>query len=234
MANNNDTVGIQDVAGVQSRVSWSAIIGGSVVAISVYILLGLFFAGVGLSLTEAGVREGTAAWVAVIANVISVALALFLGGCTTSMLTAGETRREAMVYGLLTWAVVTGFTLWMVGMGMRTGYNAMLSASMVAQQSNQNWEQTARDAGITQAQIDNLKQQSDPAAVRAQANDPANREAMHDGAQMAVWGTLLGTLLSLGAAVAGAVSGAGPSFRFFPTATVVRREHHQGQGLATS
>jgi type IV secretory pathway TrbD component len=221
----NETVGIQDVAGVHSRVSWSAIIGGSVVAMSVYVLLGLFFAGVGLSLTEAGVRDGTAAWVAVIANVLSVILALFLGGCTTSILTAGETRREAMIYGLLTWAVVTGFTLWMVGMGMRTGYNAMLSASMVARQDgSQNWEAVARDAGFTQAQVDNMKAQADPAQLRAEANNPANREALHDGAQMAVWGTLVGTLLSLGASVFGAVSGAGPAFRFFPTATVVRRE----------
>ena len=48
---------IEDVAGLKSRVSWGAIIGGSLIALAAYVILGLFFAGVGLSLTEAGVRN---------------------------------------------------------------------------------------------------------------------------------------------------------------------------------
>jgi Kef-type K+ transport system membrane component KefB len=223
------TVGIEDVAGVQSRVSWGAIFGGSVIALSVYLLLGLFFAGVGLSLNRAGVEAGNAAIVSIVAGVLSIVVALWCGGCVTSILTAGETRREAIIHGVLTWAVVTGFTLAMVGMGLRTGYNALLGAALVGQSTeaaNRSWEQVARDNGIPQERIDQLKRDLNLQNAQAQANNPENRNEVSKGAMIATWSVFAGTLLSIGAAVLGGLSGMGPTFRLFPgvVATAERRE----------
>ena len=220
------TVGIEDVAGVKSRVSWGAIFGGAFVALAVYLLLTIFFAGVGLSLTELGVRGGTAATIAIIAGVLSVILAMFCGGCVTSVLTAGETRREAMLHGVLTWAVVTAIAIGMVMMGLRGGYNALLGAALVAQNTETgqaaqaDWERAAREAGISQDRINQVRQGLNPEL----AQNPENVEAARRGAMIAAWSTLAGTLLSMGAAVLGALASVGPTFRLFPAATVVTEE----------
>lgn len=219
-------VGIEDVAGVKSRVSWGAVIGGAAVALSVYFVTTVFFAGVGLSLTEFGVRTGAATTIAVVAGVLCVVLAMYCGGCVTSVLTAGETRREAMIHGLLTWAVVTAFAVGMVGMGLRGGYNALLGAAMVSNAGDQanDWEDAARRAGVPQDRINQWKATTTPENVRQQAQSPENVEAARRGAMIAAWGTLAGTLLSIGAAVLGALTSVGPTFRLFPATAVVATE----------
>lgn len=219
------SVGIEDVAGLKSRVSWGAIMGGSLIALATYLVLGLFFAGVGLSLTEAGVRAGTAMWVAVVANVISLVIALFIGGWVTTQLTAGETRQEAWIHGVLTWGVVTAAAIFMVTQGLTGGYNALLGAALVGQNSdNSNWEAAARQAGVPPQTIENWRQGLDPERLRAEAQNPENVEKARRTAMIVSWSALLGTLMSIGAAVLGALTGMGPTFRLFPTAVVAERE----------
>jgi hypothetical protein len=219
------SVGIEDVAGLKSRVSWGAIVGGSLIALATYLVLGLFFAGVGLSLSEAGVRARTATWVAVVANVISLVVALFVGGWVTTQLTAGETRQEAWIHGVLTWGVVTAAAIFMVTQGLTGGYNALLGAALVGQNTeNANWEAAARQAGIAPQTIENWKQGLNPEQLRAEAQKPENIDAARQTAMIVSWSTLLGTLLSIGAAVLGALTGMGPTFRLFPAAVVAERE----------
>jgi hypothetical protein len=218
-------VRIEDVAGVKSRVSWGAIFGGAFIALAVYLVLALFFAGVGLSLTEAGVRAGTATWVAVIANVLSLIIALFVGGWVTSQLTVGETRQEAWIHGILTWAMVTAIAIAMVAFGLRGGYNALLGVAMVAEPTaGQNWEQAARQAGIPQERIEQWRQGLAADNIQAQIQDPRVRAEAREAAMIATWSTLAGTLLSIGAAVLGALSGMGPTFRLFPNTVVAEQE----------
>lgn len=212
---------IEDVAGLKSRVSWGAIIGGSLIALAAYVILGLFFAGVGLSLTEAGVRTGTATTIAVIANVISMVVALFIGGWVTTQLTAGETRQEAWIHGVLTWGVVTAAAIFMVTQGLQGGYNALLGAALVGQNADTaNWENAARQAGISQATIDSWRQGLSPENLRAEAQNPENVAQARQTAMIVSWSTLLGTLLSIAAAVLGSLAGMGPTFRLFPAAVV--------------
>jgi hypothetical protein len=220
-------VRIEDVAGLKSRVSWGAIAGGSLLALATYLVLGLFFAGVGLSLTQAGVQAGTATWVAVVANVISMVVALFVGGWVTTQLTAGETRQEAWIHGVLTWGVVTAVAIFMVTQGLQGGYNALLGAALVGQNADSaNWENAARQAGISPQTIEGWKQGLDPERLRAEAQRPENVDAARRTAMIVSWSTLLGTLLSIGAAVLGALAGMGPTFRLFPAAVVAEREVH--------
>ncbi|HUR52651.1 MAG TPA: hypothetical protein VMZ71_00840 [Gemmataceae bacterium] len=216
-------VRIEDVQGVRSRVSWSAILGGAVIALATYLVLTFFFAALGFSLSEAGVRENAVSIGALVAAVLTIALALYFGGWVTTQLSVGETRCEAMIYGLLTWAVVMAFSIGMIGMGMRAGYFAVVSGTLVAQNSGYtgaNWEAGARAMGASDQSIANMKASMDPNRVQAAANDPATREQLRQGAVVAAWSAFAGTLLSIAACVFGAVAGRGATFRLFPVATV--------------
>jgi hypothetical protein len=203
------------------------------VTLAAYLVLTFLCAAIGLSLTETTLRGETLAIGAVVAAIIVMAGSLFLGGWITTQLSVGENTREAVIYGVLTWAVVTAISLALVGTGIRAGYMALMGSALVAQNEQQvrgkNWEELAREAGVSQQKIEEVKQAADPNRVRAEANDPANREKVRDTSITTAWALFGGTLLSIGAAVGGAVVGKGASFRLFrqvPVAAVAveRRE----------
>jgi len=207
-----------DLVGVKSRVSWSAILGGTVIALSCYMVLTLLLGAIGITLTEAGVRDNAVGIGVILAMISTIVVSLFLGGWVSSQLTVGENRQEAAIYGFLTWAAVTGVALCLVTMGVRAGYFAVVGGSMVAQNNERisSWEETARQAGVPQSQIDSAKNAMDPNRVRAEANDPVNQERAAKAAVAASWAALVGTMLSMAAAVAGGLAGRGSTFRLFP------------------
>lgn len=221
----------EEFVNMRSRVSWGAILGGSVIALTVYFVLTLLFTGVNLSLPEAGVRAGTVSIVAVVTSVLSMLIALFIGGWVTSCLTVGENRQEAVIHGVLTWAVVTAAMVMLVGAGFRAGYNALLTTSLAAHHASPNasWEDAARAAGISEERITQLRRDLNPDNVRAAATDPDNQEEARRGVMTAVWSILIGTVLGLATAAGGALAGAGPYFhRFFPSTIY----HASGETLA--
>jgi len=224
----------QDLVGMKSRISWGAIFGGSVIALTVYVVLTLLFAGVGLSLTEANVRSPVVNAFAVIAAVLSVILANFVGGWVTTQLTVGEDRREAVIHGILTWATVTGLAVLLALVGFRGGYNALLGASLIADRQVTLDEATwaFRNAGISPEKIDQLRANAtphpDPSRIdNAVADDKAQERKL----MVATWSILVGTVLAMGAAAFGALVGAGPVFRFLP---VVLSNGRRGLALTPS
>jgi ABC-type transport system involved in multi-copper enzyme maturation permease subunit len=96
-----ETVQTQDLVPVRSRISWSAILGGAVVAMAIYLLLG----ALGLTLTDrVGSQElgmGAAVWA-----VATLLVSLFVGGFVTSQCTVGESKTESTIYGVIVWGVV--------------------------------------------------------------------------------------------------------------------------------
>jgi len=229
---NTREVRFEDVVGLKSRISWGAVVAGSVVAFAVYLVLTLFFTGIGLSLSQAGVRDGVIGTGAVIAGILSIVVALFCGGCVTTQLTSGETKNEAVIHGVLTWATVTGLSLFMVAMGVRAGYNAALGAAYAADTTDArlrpNWEQAARDAGVSQEQIDRARQSIQPDNLRQKLQDPQLQDAARTNAMAAAWITLAGTLLAMGSAIGGALFGSGPRFRLL-TPVAVRATSERSQ-----
>jgi hypothetical protein len=221
-------VHVEDVAGVRSRVSWGAMFGGAAIALACSLVLTFFFAAVGLSLTEADLRADAIGIGAIVAAVVTLVVSLFVGGWVTTQLTAGETRQEAVIYGVLTWALVTAAAIAMVGMNARTGYFALVGGTLVVQTApaaqQRNWEDMARAAGVPQDRIDAAKQGLDPNKARAAADDPEARRRAEHAAVVASWSGLVALLLSIGAAIAGAVAGAGPTFRLLPVANTRRHE----------
>lgn len=215
----NSPVEFEDVSSVGSRISWAAILGGSVITIATYLVLTFLFAALGLTLTDAGVRANSVGIGAIVAAVVAMAAALFFGGWVTTQLSVGENSREAAIYGVLMWAVVTAFSLMLVGMGVRAGYMALVGGTLVGQNSQalqqRSWEDLAREAGVPAERVTEARNAADPNKVRADLNDPATRERIESGSVMAAWAVFTGTLISIGAAVTGAMVGRGASFRLF-------------------
>jgi len=211
-----------DLVGVKSRVSWSAILAGAVMALACYFVLTLLFAAVGISLNEAGVRANAVGIGVLVAMILSIVISLFLGGWIASQMTVGENRQEAVIYGLLTWAAVTAISLCLIGVGLKAGYFAAVSGSMIVQNNERipAWDDTLRTAGVTEAQITQIRGWTDPNRIREAANDPANQERAREAAMYAAWIALVGTMLAMAASVGGAMVGRGTTFRLFPVARV--------------
>jgi len=214
---NTDTVRPEDVTSVGTRISWGAVIAGGVVAMAIYLVLTTLGSAIGFSIGR-DTRVETLAGGALVWAIITTALALFAGGWTTSQLTAGETKCESMIHGLILWGTVVAAMLWMTAAGVRSGFNAMLNVAYAGgTMTDGDMESAARQMGFTQEQIDQararLSRNAD--AARDAANDADTRAQMTEsarrGAMMLTWGGLFAMLLSMGAAIGGALVGAGPS-----------------------
>jgi hypothetical protein len=215
-----------DLVGVKSRVSWSAILAGTVVAIACYLVLTLLLAAIGISLTDAGVRANAVTTTVLICAILAIVVSMFLGGWVSAQMTVGENEREAGIYGILTWAAVTAVSVFMVSVGVRAGYYAAVGGAMIVQNNEriQPWEETARQAGVPEKQINDAKAAIDPNRVRTDVLGPVNTDRTREAAMAAAWIALVGTMLSMAASVGGAMVGRGTAFRLYPVATIRRDE----------
>jgi hypothetical protein len=110
---------------VRSRVSWGAIAAGAMVAVAVYFLLTLLGVAVGLEVSanrsDVNLGAGAALW-----SILTLLLAMFIGGWATSRLAVGETKLEAILYGVILWGVLFIGMFWLFGVGVRVGFGAMM------------------------------------------------------------------------------------------------------------
>ena len=116
---------VEDIRSVGSRVSWAAIFAGGILAFAIYFLLMILGSAVGLTLKDR-VNTGPLQTTAIVWTLLTFCVALFVGGIITSLFTVGENKVEAMVYGILMWALVTGSLIVLGGLGVRSGFNAMM------------------------------------------------------------------------------------------------------------
>lgn len=208
----------EDVLPVRSRVNWGPIFAGAMAALAVYFLLTLLGSAIGFSIGEE-VRAGTLATGAAAWAILATVLSLFFGGWIVSRLTIGETKTEAVLYGVILWGIVFAMLLWLLGSGIKTGFNAMVGVASASQvmaadsSGHVDWQDAARRAGIPQERITEWQQQvKDLPAKVHQAIGGADHTAT---AARASWWAFAGTLLSMLAAIGGAVYGAGPRFHRF-------------------
>jgi hypothetical protein len=201
---NEETVRTRDVLPVYSRVSWGALLAGLFVTLAVFVVLSALGAAIGISAADAAGRDTIAVGAGVWA-VATALLAFFCGGCVVSRCTAGETRAEAVMYGTILWGAAFAMILWATGSVLRTGTTlAVGSANVAANVENvpPTWEQSARRAGLTEAQINQMRAEMPTAAQ------------VRDVSANAAWWSFAGIVLSLGAAIGGAVLSAGPNPAF--------------------
>lgn len=217
----------RDVMPIRSRVSWSAVLAGAVIAITITLFLTVFSGTLGLTLNDQGVRSGTAALVSVIAAIFAGMVGLFVGGWTTSRLIVGEDKCEAGIHGLLMWATVFVITAGLIGTGVKSGYNALLAGAIVGQNAD-TWEEAAVRAGVSQERINQIKAQNNPETVKAQVQSPENQEKAREAGIAIGWSSLAAMVFTLLTSMAGALFGAGPEFKIShlirPSGTTARRE----------
>jgi len=213
----NDTpVQAEDVIPVRSRISWSAIVAGSLLALAVFFLLSLLGSAIGLSIHD-NVNGRSLAIGAVVWAVIVTAAALFLGGFIASQMTTGENKIEGALYGLLVWALTFGLLLFMAAQGVKAGFSAMVGMANAGSNAQAagggTWEDTLRGMGVPASEIDRVRSTIPDATARTReaANDPANQ----DLTARVAWYSFLGTLVSMLAAGIGGYAGSGPTLRLF-------------------
>ena len=196
MTNSNASPRVEDLALVGTRISWGAILAGAMVALGMYFLLSTLAAAVGMSVSDRGdptkLEIGAVVW-----TFLTTVAALFVGGLVTSLFTAGENKTEAMLYGAIMWAVLVVILLHLGTAGVRTGFNAMAASAHSVQMS------PAPNTG-------NAEQ------------DAENRRLALEAASRVTWYVFFGTWISIFAAVAGALVGAGPTFRIVSVAPTQR------------
>jgi hypothetical protein len=205
---NDTSIRAEDVLPVRSRISWGAIVAGSVLALAFYFLLTLFGSAIGLSIhgnvSDRGLAIGAVIWA-----ILVTAGCLFIGGCIASNLTTGENKVEGVMYGLLVWGVVFAMLIFMLASGARSGFSAMMGMASTSAESGMTWEEMARRSGVPQAEIDRMRTTLPENAAQARA------VVTEENATRAAWYSFLGTLISMIAAGLGGFVGAGPTLRLF-------------------
>jgi len=198
-------VGPEDVLGVDSRVSWEAVVAGAMVALAAYVTLSLFALALGLSISDQTWGRNLAVSAVAISGLILV-LSLFLGGYVASACTAGEQPREAGIYGVLVWGTV--FVLLLIGgFGFGLGHLSGLREISPANATVRT-EQMKQDLGLTDEQVQKYE---------AKVRDAGTGLDVHTA--RAAWWATAGIAFSLLAAVAGGWLGAGPGLVLRPTST---------------
>jgi hypothetical protein len=114
-----------DLLSVRSRISWGAIAAGAMVSLSIYIVLSLLGVALGIEAVVRGASAHLGAGTAIY-SILTLLLAMFFGGWTTSRLAVGESKLEALLYGVILWGTLFIGMVWLLSAGIRTGFGAMI------------------------------------------------------------------------------------------------------------
>ncbi len=233
-----------DLLGVKSRVSWGAIAAGAMVSLTIYMVLTLFGLALGIELAVRGTGERLGTGTAIY-SIVAMLLSMFFGGWATSRLAVGESKTEAVLYGLILWGVLFLGMIWLVGAGLRTGFGAMVGAASglytTQEDGGVDVDRMSRDlkrAGVDDASVDKYRRayervRDDPSSAadvgREMKNDPEVRHAgsvAADKARYITWWTLFGVLASLATVVVGTLMGSGELLQPVPILGVRREPRH--------
>jgi len=193
-----ERVEINDVASVGSRISWGAILAGAFVSLAMMITLGVLCSALGLTVSDR-MSDRTMYYGAMICAAVVILGSLFVGGYIVSCATAGETKTESIMYGIILWGAVVAIMTGLTAAGVNVGANAVMAANHT---TNNNAVTLPSDewltqVGLTPAQVERFHQYKD--------------EVRPSSSATAAWWTFAGILLSMAASVGGAILGAGPT-----------------------
>jgi len=228
-----------DLLAVKSRVSWGAIIAGAMIALTIYVVLALLGIALGIEVAVRGPNVYFGAGAAIY-SILSLLLAMFFGGWATSRLAVGESKTEAVLYGLILWGVLFAGMIWLVTAGIRTGFGAMVgvaSGAYADEGGSVDVDRVAGDlkrAGVDEATVNKYRSyyervRNDPGSApdvgREVSKDPEAREAGREAAQAArsaSWWSLVGVLVSLATVIFGSLVGSGELLQPVPILGVRR------------
>jgi len=182
-----------DLLSVGTRISWGSVLAGVAVALTTIILMGVLATATGLSV-QSRMNDRSLWYGAIICWIVTMLGAMFLGGLVVSRLTAGEDKTEAVTYGVVLWGTLFVFLALLTATGANTGINALAVRN------------EARPT-LSKDFFEGMKlSEEQTTAIRDKLNEGAPRF----DAATAAWWSFAGMLLSLGASIGGAITGAGP------------------------
>src|SRR3954454_616694 len=204
MAGTTTTPKAADLLSVRSRVSWGAIAAGAMVALAIYFFLTLLGVALGIEAAARG-RDTNLGPGAALYAILSLLLSMFFGGWATSRLAVGETKLEAVLYGIILWGVLFTGMLWLVGNGIRVGFVALVgTASGAYTTAEGGWDyarlgEALKQAGVDRATADKAvdeirRVQSDPNALPGVARENIDPGSATRVARTAAWYSLLGVV----------------------------------------
>lgn len=172
------------------RVSWGGIFGGVLVAVGLLLLLAALGVAVGISAVQptqtelARVGTGAGIWAGV-----SLLIALFVGGYVATRIGATHDASTGFFAGFLVWVVSLLLVTYLAASGVSSLAGGAFSLMGGAQQVVQQVEQQAQNVQQNLPQLQQKAEQVKPQASRA------------------AWATFGALILSLAAAVIGALAG---------------------------
>jgi hypothetical protein len=235
-----------DLLAVKSRVSWGAIAAGAMIALTIYVTLALLGVALGVEAVVRGPNDYFGTGAAVYA-IFSLLVAMFFGGWAASRLAVGESKLEAVLYGVILWGVLFAGMIWLLTAGIRTGFGAMVGAAAgtyTGDGGRVDVDRIARDlqrAGADDATVRKYRDyyervRDDPVAAgdvgREIANDPAARQSGRQAARVArqaSWWSLAGVLVSLATVIVGSLVGSGELLQPVPLLGVRRPPRPQAR-----
>ena len=150
-------------------------------------------------------QNGGAIW-----TVLATCVAMFAGGLVTALLTTGENKVEAALYGIVMWAAVVA----VIAHGASAGAGLLADNTVTMRpHASRTWESGARDAGVTDAQIEEWRTKT----AGKDRTETRTSEGSDATTNRAIWYAFGGIWLSMIAATLGAIFGAGPTFRLITT-----------------
>jgi hypothetical protein len=212
-----------DLLAVRSRVSWGAIAAGAMVSLAIFVLLTLLGVALGVEVAVRGTSYSSSniGAGAAIYSILSLALAMFFGGWSTSRLAVGESKLEAILYGVILWGLLFAGLLWLVSSGVRTGFSAVVGMTTGAYSSEGSGSSAGGSRPVDVGDIEKLgldreqaqkvrdyvgKMQNAPAET---VRDVASQPEVQQATRQAAWWSLGGVLISMATVILGSLIGSG-------------------------
>jgi hypothetical protein len=238
MSSTTSSLKATDLLAVKSRVSWGAISAGAMVALAVYFFLTLLGLAIGLEVASRRPVDQGLGIGAAIYSIFTLLLSMFLGGWATSRLAVGETKLEAILYGMILWGVLFLGMFWLIGAGVRVGFGALVSGAVVVS-SDDPADAASPDAlnklvdrynsqvggekfiaDLVKTGVDEAQARKIQATVKERIDqvrnepgtlikDPEVQRAGVDFSKQAAWYSLAGVVISMATVILGSLIGSG-------------------------
>jgi hypothetical protein len=163
---------------VGSRVSWGALVAGGVVALAIYILLSLLGVAIGVTVSDRFSPEQLGK-MAAFYTFAALMVCMFVGGWVSTRCTAGEFRSEAVLYGVIVWAITSSLLIPLTAIGVGTGVSTVLAAHGIAKVKTEVLPAVASAKDMAKQNVDSAKNQL--ASVEDRVKQAANGERSDEG-----------------------------------------------------
>lgn len=183
----NPTI-VNPVVNYHDRVRWGPILAGITIALTGQLVLSALGVAIGLSAGATGADAGSVGLGVGIWSIVSLLISLFLGGWVMAQSCGPMTKKTAILNAAILWGTTLALSSWLLASGISGAVEA------VAANAGEIADRVQQQGGVN---IPNQVQNVDPNQFRDIATNTAT----------ATWSFLLGSLLSLAAAMIGAAVG---------------------------